>query len=107
MGLEHEKPRPERLPEPAPRDDVRVAASALRCPFCHESVEPEASDWLACKLCLARHHEGCWVEGRRRCAACGGTHVVGEIGWLFVVPILAAALALCFLALTVAFLRRG
>ncbi len=42
-----------------------------RCPFCHESVEPERSDeWVACSRCLARHHEPCWGEGGA-CAACG------------------------------------
>jgi tetratricopeptide (TPR) repeat protein len=52
------------------RDDVKVAASPVRCPFCHADVAPAADDWVACRGCLARHHAGCWEEAKR-CSACG------------------------------------
>lgn len=52
------------------RDEV-----ASRCPFCREDVRLEAGAWLACALCLARHHQGCWRE-LGRCASCGdGAHL--------------------------------
>jgi len=43
-----------------------------RCPYCHESVAPEATDGVACQQCLARHHGACWRE-LGRCSACQGT----------------------------------
>jgi hypothetical protein len=48
-----------------------VAQSALRCPFCHGTVEVAARDWVACRTCLARHHAACWQDGKT-CASCGG-----------------------------------
>jgi hypothetical protein len=60
----------EPAPEFASRDDVRVDASPLRCPFCHASVAAVALDWVACKACLARHHAACWSESGA-CASCG------------------------------------
>lgn len=54
------------------RDDVRVDASPVRCPFCHESVDLGQDDWVACAGCLARHHGDCWSEGGR-CGACKAT----------------------------------
>lgn len=62
----HEDP-----PEVSPRDDVRVGASLLRCPYCHDAVEASGHKWVACKACLARHHSACWKE-RGACATCGG-----------------------------------
>lgn len=73
MEKEPPKPpaeRPASPEEPALRDDVHVAASRARCPFCHEAVSPEATDWVACRGCLARHHVGCWGE-HGACSACG------------------------------------
>ena len=49
---------------------VRSQAGATRCPFCHEDCPPEA-DVVVCRGCLARHHAGCWTEGKA-CASCGG-----------------------------------
>lgn len=63
--MEHEKPRPERAPEP--KDDPRVVAH--RCPFCHEVVRPDAEAWVACAQCLGRQHAACWDESGR-CGAC-------------------------------------
>jgi hypothetical protein len=67
-----DKPREpaEPAPDVAPRDDVRIAASPVRCPYCHDGVAPEAPDPLVCRSCLARHHEPCWKESLR-CGACG------------------------------------
>jgi tetratricopeptide (TPR) repeat protein len=56
-------------PAPAPRDDVRVPSSLVRCPYCHEDVHVERDVWVACKSCLARHHATCWREGGA-CASC-------------------------------------
>lgn len=70
--------KPTKIPSRSPasptrrRDDVQVVA--MRCPFCHEDVHPEAhavGACVACERCLARHHEACWDEARR-CGACGG-----------------------------------
>jgi hypothetical protein len=47
--------------------DLHVAQSAVRCPFCHGSLEVAARDWVVCRACLARHHASCW-EGS--CASC-------------------------------------
>jgi hypothetical protein len=71
--MEKEKQPPERKPaeEPTPlRDDVQVAASRARCPFCRDEVAAEGTDWVACRGCLARHHVGCWGE-HGACSACG------------------------------------
>lgn len=46
---------------------VKVKQSPNRCPFCHDDVQAEES--VACRDCLARHHEGCWNEGVG-CSAC-------------------------------------
>lgn len=56
-------------PEVVARDDVRVPASPVRCPFCHTDISPDATDWVACKACLARHHVGCWGE-HGKCSSC-------------------------------------
>lgn len=64
------------LAEPrTPRDDVRVKGGATRCPFCHDEVAARGNRWVACRVCLARHHAACWRESRR-CAACGSTERV-------------------------------
>jgi hypothetical protein len=51
---------------------VDVGEGITRCPFCHETVAAESDDWIACKGCLARHHQGCWNEGKG-CSSCHGT----------------------------------
>lgn len=68
--------------EPAPvvieRDDVRVAASRTRCPFCHSSFADD--EWVACRECLARHHVACWGENGA-CATCAATRfIIGDRG---------------------------
>jgi hypothetical protein len=78
-----DKPGPERFDEEsiAPRDDVHVhGAGGLRCPFCHDDVNIDATvPWVACEKCLARHHEACWGEAGR----CGGcAHDVALAGRL-------------------------
>ncbi|MEZ6189335.1 MAG: RING finger protein [Planctomycetota bacterium] len=65
MGL-HE--RPAEPPRDVARDDVAVAAN--RCPYCHTAVTAGDADGVACKGCLARHHQSCWDEAGR-CSACG------------------------------------
>src|SRR5947209_6042592 len=74
MEKDREKPfiPPEPLAQLPPRDDVRAAASPVRCPYCHEDVRPDSRDWVACRACLARHHQGCWNESNA-CASCRGT----------------------------------
>jgi hypothetical protein len=73
--VERELERPAR--DEYPIGDVPLAEgkksaprSLLRCPFCHGDVRVEARDWVACRDCLARHHEACWRESGR-CATCG------------------------------------
>jgi len=66
MGIQEQTPEPVR---DVARDDVVVAAN--RCPYCHSDVDAEADDGVACKGCLARHHQSCWDEAGK-CSACGG-----------------------------------
>ena len=47
---------------------IRVTASPVRCPFCHDDLELGAA-WVACGACLARHHPDCWEE-TSSCASC-------------------------------------
>lgn len=54
-----------------PRDDVKVGGSPVRCPYCHEGVQPGDPKLVACGGCLARHHDACWDE-RGACSTCGG-----------------------------------
>ena len=61
---------PEPAPAVAPRDDVKIAVSPVRCPYCHDDIPLEKDDWVVCKACLARHHTACWREGKK-CSACG------------------------------------
>ena len=61
---------------PSASDRLTVRTELTRCPFCHDDVDPAGPDWLACRRCLARHHRGCWREGRR-CGACGGEQYLG------------------------------
>jgi len=50
--------------------EVRVVGvSPIRCPWCHDSVSKEGTEWVACGSCLARHHSECWAEGAK-CASC-------------------------------------
>lgn len=46
---------------------VQVHAHYIRCPYCHDNVETDSEDWVACQQCLARHHTECWVG---QCSAC-------------------------------------
>jgi tetratricopeptide (TPR) repeat protein len=74
----HEKPPREPDPPPpevVPDERVKVGASLVRCPYCHDAVKPESTDWVACRGCLARHHESCWSE-HAKCATCAGTTVL-------------------------------
>ena len=48
---------------------IRVAGSAVRCPFCDQSIDVNGDRWAACGACLARHHAGCWAESVV-CASC-------------------------------------
>lgn len=57
------------------RSDLRVVQSATRCPFCHEEIAVLGRDWVACRECLARHHEACWREGGS-CATCASREVL-------------------------------
>lgn len=49
--------------------------SPTRCPYCHDDVKVTATDWIACRACLARHHVECWRD-RGACASCRGTAVL-------------------------------
>jgi hypothetical protein len=51
----------------AAASEPRVVVPHNRCPFCHVAVDVEATDWVACRRCLARHHRDC----RREAMACG------------------------------------
>ena len=70
-----DEPAEPTLPWPE-RTDVRVATN--RCPFCHDDILIEGSDWVACFCCQARHHHACWDESGA-CGSCGETRAVGEI----------------------------
>lgn len=48
-----------------------------RCPFCHDAIGLETTEWVACQRCLARHHDGCWDEAAG-CAACGATRALAK-----------------------------
>jgi hypothetical protein len=48
-----------------------------RCPFCHDAIGLETTEWVACQRCLARHHDGCWDEASG-CSACGGTRALAK-----------------------------
>lgn len=39
-----------------------------RCPYCHDAFDDYGR---VCAVCLARHHDDCWVEAGR-CASCSG-----------------------------------
>ncbi len=52
------------------KHEVKVGASPVRCPFCHEHVAPGDPALVACGGCLARHHDACWDE-RGACSSCG------------------------------------
>jgi hypothetical protein len=65
MGLESEPVR------------IRAAGGPTRCPFCHADVLREEEAWVACDGCLARHHTGCWGEGKG-CANCGETRFLSR-----------------------------
>jgi hypothetical protein len=60
----------ESAPDVLPREDVRVGGSLTRCPYCHDDVAVESKGWVACRRCLARHHEDCWKESLA-CGTCG------------------------------------
>src|SRR5581483_7666534 len=76
----------------------KLATNLSRCPYCHADVHPEASDWVACAGCLARHHQGCWNE-HGSCASCHGRETLARkrgrfllrrevVGLLVLVPVL-------------------
>lgn len=46
---------------------VQVHSNFIRCPYCHDNVNLESDDWVACQQCLARHHSECWTS---ECSAC-------------------------------------
>lgn len=48
-----------------------VAVERVRCPFCHESIEP-SEDKVACNGCMGWHHAACWSE-HSGCSACSST----------------------------------
>jgi len=72
-----QKPAPRDEPPPGDRadrddrDDVRVGASPVRCPFCHDGIDVAGEAWVACAGCVARHHAECWDEAGR-CGVCRG-----------------------------------
>lgn len=91
--------RPAPPPEVARRDDVRAATSPVRCPFCHDAVAVDATGWVACTGCLARHHAACWREGGR-CGACGRTEAMTpprQTRWFKAAAVLFAILSLVLL----------
>ena len=69
-----DKARQPQRPHPE-RSDLIVGTN--RCPFCHDDIQIEASDWVACFNCQARHHRTCWVE-TGACGSCGETRFVAE-----------------------------
>jgi len=58
---------------------IRTSHSPIRCPYCHDDVEREKEQWVACEGCLARHHAGCWSEGGC-CGSCGEEAFVAPRG---------------------------
>jgi hypothetical protein len=70
MESELEKPAPRETVAEKP-DEIKLAVSPARCPFCHAGVSLETQDWVACEGCLARHHATCWRENGS-CSSCGG-----------------------------------
>lgn len=54
------------------QEKLRTQPSPLRCPYCHEGVEVERDEWVACQSCLGRHHASCWDE-TGTCASCQGS----------------------------------
>lgn len=61
-------------------EQVQLKSRGLqRCPFCHEALEPERTEWVACSQCLARHHPGCWEEGGA-CSSCGNDQTLVRPG---------------------------
>src|SRR5437763_593321 len=69
MGIEKEPASREPRRDVSLREDVQLAGSRARCPYCHAEVGAPGERWVACGVCLARHHEGCWKESRS-CATC-------------------------------------
>jgi hypothetical protein len=51
------------------RLSIRVAGSAVRCPFCDLDIDVNGDRWAACGSCLSRQHAGCWAESGV-CASC-------------------------------------
>lgn len=52
-------------------------AGLSRCPFCHDDVRVATDAWVACEQCLARHHDGCWVEGAG-CSSCAAQRALAR-----------------------------
>lgn len=65
-------------PPDARRDDLAsVDRSPTRCPYCHDSIQPDGLEQaVVCGQCLARHHRDCW-DGR--CGACSATVALGRL----------------------------
>ena len=61
------------------RDDVKIKSN--RCPFCHEDIQIEGSDWVACRSCQGRHHQACWEE-LGGCGSCGEKRFVADVSEL-------------------------
>lgn len=57
--------------------ELRLSGSLVRCPFCHDDVQPAVDAWTACARCLARHHAACWSDAAR-CATCGHGEGLGN-----------------------------
>jgi len=47
-----------------------VRVEQPRCPYCHDTIAT-GTPQLACNSCRAWHHQDCWGEAGKRCAACG------------------------------------
>jgi hypothetical protein len=61
------------------RDDVKIKSN--RCPFCHEDIQIEGSDWVACRSCQGRHHQACWEE-LGGCGSCREKRFVADVSQL-------------------------
>jgi len=55
--------------ESSPRERNGIRLRTNRCPYCHDDVSVEATDWVSCRGCQARHHDSCWDE-LGVCASC-------------------------------------
>ena len=65
-----QRARPPEPPEREPEPEIKLEASPVRCPFCHDGIDVGGEAWVACAGCLARHHDACWGESGA-CGSCG------------------------------------